>query len=153
MNGKTIGLGSLLRALIASLDDGVQELYRSQGESFRPRYFPVVVLLLENDALRVGELAERCGVSQPAMTQTVAAMRRDGIVRTADGKDQRARLVSLTPEGKAQAARLEAYWQATARAAARLEAECGFSISEIAEDYLKALERRPFIERIKEQLS
>ena len=153
MNEMTTGMGSLLRALIASLDDGVQQLYRSHSETFRPRYYPVVILLLDHDALRIGELAERCGVSQPAMTQTVAAMRRDGIVRTEDGKDHRARLVSLTAEGKAQAARLDAYWQATARAAAQLEAECGFSISEIAGGYLKALEQRPFIERIKEQLS
>lgn len=152
MNRDEIGLGSLLRALIASLDEGVQQHYRSQAESFRPRYFPVVSLLLQKDAMRVGELAEACGVSQPAMTQTLSAMKKEGIIRATDDEDQRARLVSLTKQGRAQAARLDEHWKATARAAARLEAECGMSISAIASDYLAALDRKPFIERIKEEL-
>ena len=152
MNHIEAGLGSLLRALSASLDEGVEQLYRMQGESFRPRYFPVVRLLLEHDALRVGALADACGVSQPAMTQTLAAMRKDGIVESTGGEDQRARLVSLTSRGRAQAARLQKYWSATARAAAQLEAECRTSLSAVARDYQAALQSKPFIDRIKEQL-
>ena len=153
MNRHEAGLGSLLRALTASLDEGVEQLYRVQGERFRARYYPVVRMLMEHDSLRVGELAEACGVSQPAMTQTLAAMRQDGIAEATDGDDQRARLISLSEHGKTQAARLEEYWSAIAGAAAQLEAECSASLSALVKEYQAALQRRPFMERIKEQLS
>jgi DNA-binding MarR family transcriptional regulator len=152
MKADELELGGLLRALIASLDDGVQELYRNRGEGFRPRYYPVVRLLMVHDTLRVGELARRCGVSQPAMTQTLDAMRKDGIVQSIEGSDHRERLVSLTAQGRSQAMRLKEVWLATARAAARLESECEISITDVARAYLAALEGRPFIERIREEL-
>ena len=147
-----IGLGSALQALLASLDGGVQQLYEAEGERFRPRFYPIVPLLLEHPSLRVGELASRCGVSQPAMTQTLMAMRREGIVQVVDGKDHRERLISLTAEGLTQARRLERLWAATGQAAARLEAECDAPLTALLGRLLTALEDKPFIERIGEEM-
>lgn len=147
-----IGLGSALQALITSLDEGVQQLYGVEGERFRPRFYPVVRLLIEHGSLGVSDLARQCGVTQPAMSQTLAAMRREGIVETADGKDHRARSISLTKAGAAQAQRLERLWTATARAAARLEVECDAPLTPILRRILAALHDKPFVERIQEEL-
>lgn len=152
MKANQVGLGSALQALLASLDAGVQQIYDAEGERFRPRFFPVVQLLLARGPLRVGELADGCGVSQPAMTQTLTAMRQEGIVEVGQGKDHRERPISLTPEGRAQAARLQRLWAATRQAAAKLEAECDAPLTALIGKFLAALEDKPFIERIQEEL-
>lgn len=152
MKANQVGLGSALQALLASLDAGVQQIYDAEGERFRPRFFPVVQHLLARGPLRVGDLADSCGVSQPAMTQTLTAMRQEGIVQVSQGKDHRERLISLTPEGRAQIARLERLWTATHRAAAKLEAECDAPLAALVGRFLSALEDKPFVERIQEEL-
>jgi DNA-binding MarR family transcriptional regulator len=152
MKASEIGLGSALRALIASIDGGVQALYDAEGERFRPRFYPIVCLLLRHHVLRVSELADLCGVSQPAMTQTLSAMQREGIVETGAGTDRRERQISLTSAGRAQAERLTRLWTATARAASTLESECETPLAASVARLLVALAGKPFIDRIKEEL-
>lgn len=152
MKTSEIGLGSSLRALLAALDDGLEEVYAKEGEDFRPRFYPVVRMLLRHEPMKIGELAASAGVSQPAMTQTVSAMHRLGIVEIGEGKDHRARMIRLSAKGREQTSRLQRIWSATARAAEGLEAECDASLSKVARSYLGALERKSFIERIQEEL-
>lgn len=116
-----IGLGTKLRRLTASLDDGVQAIYDANGLGFRPRYFPIVTRLQDGSAT-VGELAVAIGVSQPAVTQTLHEMIGEGLVEIAIGEDRRSRIVSLSDHGQRIASQLDPIWQATAAAAEALDA-------------------------------
>src|SRR5687768_11971498 len=115
------GLGSRLRALLAMLDGDVQAIYDEMGIPFRPRFFPITQVLLNQDFCSIGDLALRMAVSQPAATQTVNEMKRQGLLSLADSDDKRQRPVRLTAAGKELARALQPVWDATERAAAALE--------------------------------
>jgi DNA-binding MarR family transcriptional regulator len=62
----------------------------------------VLATLADDGPTRVTELASATGVSQPAMTQLVGRMEREGfMVRLIDPDDARATLVDLTDAGRA----------------------------------------------------
>jgi DNA-binding MarR family transcriptional regulator len=135
------GLGTQLRHLIELLDDGVSEANDYAGMRYRPRYTPIVKAL-----------AEAAGITQPAATQTVAVMAKDGLVDVAAGAiDARQRVVALSPQGRALLPRLQRAWLATDRAAASLDAESQLLAAVSAA--LAALERQSFAERIAEALA
>lgn len=139
-----------LRRLIAMLDGDVQALYDNMDVPFRPRFYPLVQLLLRDGQASVGELAAATGVTQPAATQTISEMKRQGLLAEVPGPDKRARLLRLTRAGKALAKRLEPVWAATHEAARRLNVEV--PLEEVIDAALQGLERRPFRERIVAEL-
>jgi DNA-binding MarR family transcriptional regulator len=145
-------LGTQLRHLIELLDDGVSEANDYAGMSYRPRYTPIVKALADGRPLTIGQLAEAAGITQPAATQTVAVMAKDGLVEVAAGAaDARQRVVALSPTGRALLPRLERAWRATDRAAESLDAES--QLLSAVRAALAALERQSFAERIAEALA
>ena len=146
------GLGTQLRHLIELLDDGVSEANDYAGMNYRPRYTPIVKALADGGPLTIGQLAEAAGITQPAATQTVAVMAKDGLVDvTAGAVDARQRVVALSPSGRTLLPRLERAWLATSRAAESLDAESHL-LSAVGAA-LAALERQSFAERIAEALA
>ncbi|MBF5041614.1 MarR family transcriptional regulator [Aggregicoccus sp. 17bor-14] len=145
------GLGTQLRHLIELLDGAVAEAYEAQGFDYRPRYTPVVRALLQKEPLTIGEIAQLAGITQPAATQTVALMVKEGIVSSEPGlTDARQRLIRLGPEGRALLPRLQLSWEATAGAAASLDAELRVPLSQLLEEAIQALEKKSFGKRIAE---
>ena len=146
------GLGTQLRHLIELLDDGVSQANDYAGMRYRPRYTPIVKALAGGQPLTIGQLAEAAGITQPAATQTVAVMAKDGLVDVAAGAiDARQRVVALSPNGRALLPRLERAWRATDRAAESLDAES--SLLAAVGAALAALDRQSFAERIAEALA
>ncbi|MDB5934880.1 MAG: MarR family transcriptional regulator [Massilia sp.] len=142
-------LGTQLRHLVELLDGAVGAAYEEAGLAYRPRYTPVMRALMEQDSATIGHIAQAAGITQPAATQTVALMVKEGLVTVAAGTvDARQRLIRLSPQGKALLPKLLACWQATAAAASSLEAEC--ALSSTVEAAIKALEAKPYGERIRE---
>jgi DNA-binding MarR family transcriptional regulator len=74
---------------------------RGFGE-VRPSYGSVLVPLLEEDGLRMGQLAARSRLTKQTMTTLVRLAERDGLVaRSPDPEDGRAARVHLTDRAKA----------------------------------------------------
>jgi DNA-binding MarR family transcriptional regulator len=64
--------------------------------------FPALLVLWENDGLTQRELIDRLDVEQPTMTNTLARMERDGLIRRAkDPADGRAQRIWLTESARA----------------------------------------------------
>jgi len=82
-------LGTLLRALLDQLDPAVEQAYQDLRLDYRPRYTPVLRTLMAQGPCRIKDLALACGLSHSALSQTVAAMVRDGWLHTANGDDGR----------------------------------------------------------------
>jgi DNA-binding MarR family transcriptional regulator len=79
--------------------------YLAQGTSLAHR--TVLATLEEDGPTRLTALALANGVSQPAMTQLVGRLERDGLViRLVDPEDARATLVDITGAGRALRAEL-----------------------------------------------
>ncbi|NHZ44215.1 MULTISPECIES: MarR family winged helix-turn-helix transcriptional regulator [Massilia] len=145
------GLGTQLRHLIELLDGAVLQAYVEAGLDYRPRYTPVMRVLAQQPSATIGQLAELAGITQPAATQTVALMKKEGILLVvAGGEDGRQRVVRLSPQGEQLLPRLQACWQATRNAADSLDAELDYPLSGCLAQAIAALGQRSFGARIEE---
>lgn len=144
------GLGTQLRHLIELLDGAVQQAYTDAGLDYRPRYTPVMRALAQQHSATIGQLAELAGITQPAVTQTVALMKKEGLLRVeASGADGRQRVVRLSSQGEALLPRLQECWRATKRAADSVDADLDFPLSECLAQAIAVLEQRSFGDRIR----
>jgi DNA-binding MarR family transcriptional regulator len=143
-------LGALLNELLETLDAEVQAVYRADGLDYRPRYTPVMRLLGQRGPSTIRDIARNSSLSHSAASQTVAQMLRVGLVASAPGADARERIIQLTDAGEALLPRLCQHWAATDAAVAQLGEEIGISLEGALAAALKALEARPFRERIAE---
>jgi DNA-binding MarR family transcriptional regulator len=145
------GLGTQLRHLIELLDGAVQQAYTEAGLAYRPRYTPLMRILARQPSATVGQLAELAGITQPAATQTVALMKKEGLLLVAaGGADGRQRVVRLSPQGEALLPQLQACWQATKAAADSLDAELAFPLSTCLAQAIAVLGQRSFGDRIRQ---
>lgn len=145
------GLGTQLRHLLELLDGAVARAYAQDGLTYRPRFTPVMRALSQSEPLTLGRIAELASITQPAATQTVALMAKEGLVSVEPGEvDGRQRLVRLSDGGRALLPQLQQHWQATTAAAEQLDAELSGPLSRALEEAIAALEARPFDVRIAE---
>lgn len=144
------GLGTQLRHLIELLDGAVQEAYTEAGLAYRPRYTPVMRALAGGTPRTVSQIAESAGITQPAATQTVALMLKEGwLMAQANPADGRQKLLCLSEQGKRQMPQLQACWRATAAAADSLDADLPYPLSDTLARAIAALQQHPFGERIR----
>lgn len=137
-----------LMDLLRHMDDDIASLYAERGVTVRTRFSIVLIRLHHRGPMTVRELAAEIDVTHSAMSQTVAALRRQGMVATAPGSDARTRTVSLTGRGRGTVPFLEAEWRATEASMAELEAELPYPLGRVVTDIADALRRRSFRDRI-----
>lgn len=143
------GLGTQLRHLLELLDGAVAAAYEDAKLPYRPRYTAVVKALMARSPLTIGEIAAQAGITQPAATQTVALMVKEGLLSSEPSPtDARQRRVMLTPAARRLLPKLQACWAATASAADALDAELSVPLSRVLAEAIVALQSRPFGERI-----
>ena len=143
-------LGTQLRHLTDLLDGAVERSYARLGLTYRPRYTPVMRCLIAREPMTLGEVARQAGITQPAATQTVALMIRDGLIETASSQDGRRKLLRLSDRGRAAVPQLEQAWAATARAAESLDSDLPVPLSTTLAAAIAALEAVSFDERIRQ---
>ena len=153
MSSPSLGLGTKLRNLILRLDGDVQYIYDELDLRFKPRFYPVVRLLLDEGPQNVNAIAQKIGVSQPAATQTLAEMKKLRLTTTKPRADRRLQMICLTAQGEELAESLEPIWNAVHRAASRLEAELTLKLGAAVDEALAALDQQPFHQRVRTELS
>ncbi|MCI2419183.1 MarR family transcriptional regulator [Saccharopolyspora sp. K220] len=142
-----------LRHLLTALDDDIARLYRERDiAGVRPRFVMPLIRLGRRGAMTIQELAACLEVTHSAMSQTVSALRREGLVRSVAGSDARTRQVTLTKQARAVLPFLEAEWRATEQAVQELESEIPYALSQVVRDLEAALARRSFRDRIAQHL-
>ncbi|MGW5676593.1 MarR family winged helix-turn-helix transcriptional regulator [Streptomyces sp. NPDC003860] len=143
-----------LHRLLAHLDAEIEQIYRARGiEGVRPRFAYPLIRLAHTGPLTIRALASSLGRSHSAVSQTVAAMRKEGLVTSEPGPgDARTRLIDLTERGRALVPFLEAEWRATHATVAELDAEVPHALTGVVEELRSALERRPMQQRILDHL-
>lgn len=121
-------------------------LARRFDEAFRPlgltsRQFSLMMSLNRPDAPGMGEVAGVLGMDRTTLTAALKPLERRGLVRvTANPRDRRGRVMTLTPEGGELLARAVPIWERTHAEADRLvagigpgplrEALCALSVSD-----------------------
>jgi DNA-binding MarR family transcriptional regulator len=135
------------------MDDDIARLYAERGLSgVRPRFAYPLIRLSHTGPLTIKDLAASLGLTHSAVSQTVAALRAEGLARTVQGADARTRLVELTPRGRDLVPFLEAEWRATEQAAAELDTALPVPLARFADGVREQLAQRSFLERIGDHL-
>jgi DNA-binding MarR family transcriptional regulator len=138
-----------LRVLLAAMDRDIARLYDARGLSgLRPRFAMPLIRLGRSGPMTIRQLADAFDLTHSAMSQTVSAMRRQGLVRSVPGSDARTREVALTEHAREIVPFLEAEWRSSERALVDLEQEIPYPLSRIVDDIEAALARRSFHDRI-----
>ena len=140
--------------LLRRLDGEIEQVYVDAGfTEFRSRFTMPLVRLSRRGPMSIKALAAECDVTHSAMSQTVTAMRKAGLVDSVtDPADGRARLIALTPQATPIVELGEAEWAATEAALEELEAETPYPMSRLVGDIEAALGRRSFTERLRSQM-
>ena len=139
--------------LLDAMDADIARLYTERGiTGVRPRFVGPLIRLGRRGGMTIRQLAESLDVTHSAMSQTVAALQRDGLVSTAAGTDARTREVVLTERGRELLPFLEAEWRATEQVVAELDAEIPYALSQVVVDLQAALARRSFHDRIADRI-
>lgn len=146
----TATLGTLLRHLIELLDGAVEQGYREAGLNYRPRYTPIIRALLMHGPSSIRQIAQHAGITHSAASQTVAHMAENGLVTLDQGRDARERLVTLSSAALDMMPVLHRCWRATEAAARDLEGELGIPLADVLRNAIRALDGRPFGERIRD---
>lgn len=135
--------------LLEALDDDIARVYAARGvEGVRPRFTAVLIRLAHTGPMTIRELAEAMERTHSALSQTVTALRKEGLVTSVPGTDARTRQITLTPQGRALVPFLEAEWRATEAAVAELESEVPYPLTKVVQDLTAALADRSFADRI-----
>ncbi len=144
------GLGTQLRHLIDLLDGAVSAAYEEAGIDYRPRYTPVMRALEGGAPHTVSQIAEAAGITQPAATQTVALMIKEGLLEASPGvHDARQKVIRLSARGQQLLPQLRLCWQATRIAADSLDDDMPYPLSDALANAIAALQTKPFGARIR----
>jgi len=142
-----------MRDIHEQMDAGIAEVYAELGiVGVRPR-FSMAIMFLEGGALSIRELAREVNVTHSAMSQTITAMRKDGLVRSAPGSDARSRMVELTPAGRKLVEPLRNEWYASEEVLRDIDSEVSVPLGQLIAELRAALDRRPFADRLREKLA
>ncbi len=87
-----------LRVAVARL---ARQLRQDSPGGLSPSQWSALAMVEEKQSLRIGDLAEREGVSAPTATRLVASLEEAGLLaRTTDPSDRRTAYVALTDAGR-----------------------------------------------------
>ncbi|WP_238334755.1 MarR family winged helix-turn-helix transcriptional regulator [Kribbella amoyensis] len=96
--------------LMVAMHRIVRHLRRSaMSETLHPTQFITLLVIADEQPVRIGTIAARVPCSQPTATTTVATLEADGLVcRQGDDRDGRATVVVLTDLGAEMVAQIRA---------------------------------------------
>jgi DNA-binding MarR family transcriptional regulator len=142
-----------LRRLLDDMDDSIARVYARAGRGrVRPRFAAPLLHLDRHGPSTVTALAQHMEVTHSAMSQTVAAMARAGLVELTMGSDARTRVAALTDEARAMLPFVRAAWRATEATVRELDAEVPYPLLRVVADLRVALEKTSFEERLVSRL-
>lgn len=122
-----LAFASRLKRLSDRLYRDISRVYAELDVDFEARWFLVLYLLNEESPLGVTEVAERLGLTHPAVNQIVAAMSRHGLIRSKkDKQDERRRLLALTARGVRLGERLAPVWRVVSEQTDLVLTQSGF---------------------------
>ena len=146
-------LGTQLRNLIEKLDSSVEQVYQDYDLAFKPRYYPVAIILDAHGPLSIKELSAKTGVSHSAMSQTITDMKKTGWLDSFVGEDRRQRKVDFSQNVKQHLPQLKKIWSAVDAAANELNQSLPTPLEETMATLNENLSQQSFYNRIKEQLN
>jgi DNA-binding MarR family transcriptional regulator/N-acetylglutamate synthase-like GNAT family acetyltransferase len=94
-------LGSRLKRLAERLQAGAERIAVDCGLPTQPSQMPLLTALYRQGPMTVGDAVKVLGISQPAVTRILSRLIEMELVDTSrDARDQRSKILSLSPKGR-----------------------------------------------------
>ena len=144
-----LAISTRLQRLSEQLRKDGALIYKANGISFEPKWFPVIYTLHHKPVLSVVELAAEIGYTHPSTISLLKELEKEKLIKSLkDKQDERKRLLKLSDKGKALIEQMQPVWQIMAAAIA--------DITDTRNNLMKAimevehrLKEKSFLERAK----
>jgi len=148
-----LAFASRLKRLSERLQQDVSRVYKDQSVAFEARWFPVAFILMRREQMSVTDIADVLGLTHPAVSQTAALMKNEGLIEAIkDEADERRSLLSLTNKGKQTLESLEPIWDAIEQSTAELIESGGAGWVAGLEEIERELGKRDMYTRVTERI-
>ncbi len=145
-------LASRMKRLAERLKVEASKVYRDRGIDFNDSWFLAAWMLSQRDGITASEMADKLGVSRPAVSQMVAGMHSKGLITyERDADDGRRRLISLTAKGRETVTALEPLWKDVSDVTTGVVDETGVDFLSGLAGIEDAFDERSLSERIGER--
>jgi DNA-binding MarR family transcriptional regulator/N-acetylglutamate synthase-like GNAT family acetyltransferase len=149
-----LAFASRLKRLSERLHKDGTRIYDAQAVDFEARWFPVLYALKLKSRQPVTTIAAELGLTHPAINQIAGVMEKRGIVTSAkDRKDERKRLLRLTPKGRKLIKQLEPLWKIIEEETEKLIQRGGGQILRSMDRIEKELDKKDMYERVMQRLN
>lgn len=149
-----LALASRLRRLSDLYWQGVTSIYRQSGLDFDVRWATVFVLIARQGPVAVMEIAERLGISHPAVIQVINELEKKELIISAKSEtDGRKRLLSLSEAGQQMLPALQPLWDAFITVNRQMIEQQQHNLLQSLQEMEHQLAERGFVERVQEQLA
>jgi DNA-binding MarR family transcriptional regulator len=149
-----LALASRLRRLSDTYWQGVTATYRQSGVDFDVRWATIFVLIARQGPVAVMEIAERLGITHPAVIQVINELEKHGLIVSAKSElDGRKRLLSLSETGQAMLPQLQPLWDAFIAVNQDMLAKQRHNLLISLQEMETQLAEKTFFDRIQEQLN
>ncbi|GAB4034790.1 MarR family winged helix-turn-helix transcriptional regulator [Spirosoma jeollabukense] len=149
-----LALASRLRRLSDTYWQGVTAIYRQSGLDFDVRWATIFVLIARQGPVAVMEIAERLGITHPAVIQVINELEKHGLVVSAKSEqDGRKRLLTLSETGQAMLPQLQPLWDAFIAVNQDMLARQRHNLLTSLQEMEAQLAEKAFFDRIQEQLN
>jgi len=146
-------LATRLRRLSELLFTGVDRVYQTRGFDVQARCVPLLLLLRDNGATSITDLARQLGQSHPAVSQMSRGLAASGLlVDRQDADDERKRLLALSPAAETLMAQMADTWTAVVGAVEDLGAGVSADVPALVTALETALGRRDFATLITDRM-
>lgn len=146
-----MAIGSRLRVLTEVLTRDAAGIYGLHGIDMKPKWFPVLHSLTDEQPKSVTSIAKEIGQSHPSVSTIVKEMIKAGIIEEVNDKtDRRCTLITLSEYGKKLSEELIVQLRDVERAVEQISSECDNDLWAAISDWEKALHRKSMLERVRE---
>ncbi len=148
-----LALATRLKRLSERLMKDVSKVYSTLGVDFKANWFSTLYALGKTSPMTVTGLAKLLGLSHPAVNQIAAQLLARGfITQGRDRKDERRRLLRLSPKGRRLMKRLQPVWDEIRLANRVLLREAGVDLLGDLARVEAALDEKSMLNRVSERL-
>ena len=149
-----LALASRLKRLSEALLKDADALYRDLGVTFQPRWFPTFYTLSRHAPLTTADLAQALGLTHPAIGQVVTQLKNADLIQDyRDHRDDRRRMLKLTPRGRRLLHRLEPVWDEIRAAAREVLADARIDLLPAMDRLEDIIARRSVMDRVRAKLA
>lgn len=147
-----LAISTRLQRLSEQLRKDGALIYKANGISFEPKWFPVIYTLHHKPVLSVVELAAEIGYTHPSTISLLKELEKEKLIKSLkDKQDERKRLLKLSDKGKALVERMQPVWQIMVAAIAEIT-DTRNNLMKAISEVESLLREKSFLERAKTQM-